>query len=74
MNPKNLVEETLMKISSLEVSSIRALFSLVASPEAETLLRGINETSSNLETLEMVCYTCLHLAMSFYLCGSCTLH
>ena len=74
MNPKNLVEETLMKISSLEVSSIRALFALVASPEAETLLRGINETSSNLETLEMVCYTCLHLTMSFYLCGRCSLH
>ncbi len=54
LNPKNLVEETLMKISSLEVTSIQALFALVASPEAETLLRGISDTSQNLETLELV--------------------
>ena len=57
MNMKNVVEETLLKISSLEVASTRALFLLAASPEAESFLRGISETSSNLETLEQVIWS-----------------
>jgi hypothetical protein len=54
MNLKNVVEETLLKISSLEVTSVRVLFSLVASQEAEPFLHGIAESTGNLETLEQV--------------------
>ena len=54
MNLKNTIEDILLKISSLEVTSIRALFSLVASPEAEPFLHGISESTGNIETLEQV--------------------
>jgi hypothetical protein len=54
MNLKNTIEDILLKISSLEVTSIQALFSLAGSPEAEPFLRGISESSGNIETLEQV--------------------
>ena len=62
MNLKNTIEDILLKISSLEVTSIQALFSLVGSPEAEPFLHGISESSGNIETLEQVrnCYYNCH--------------
>ena len=53
-NVKIVVEETILKISSLEVTSLTALFGLVTSLEAEPFLRGITESSEILETLEQV--------------------
>ena len=67
-NVKFVVEETVLKISSLEVTSLTALFGLVTSPEAEPFLRGITESSENLETLEQVhpFKVALHKSFLFY--------